>query len=137
MINTPRAQNSAPGTSQVQFYSSGTSEAQGSGSGASQAQIGMNSGHVETPENQAKGTDSGNNTGSDVATGAIDIPSRAQLFQDQTMLYSYREMQRRQVEFVKKRVLLLEKGLNTEVWLRQYNVSPFIFFERLGILEVI
>lgn len=31
-----------------------------------------------------------------------------------TLLYQYREAQRRQVEFIKKRVLVLEKGLNAE-----------------------
>lgn len=37
-------------------------------------------------------------------------------------LYHFREMQRRVVEFVKKRVLLLEKGLNAE-YQKEYFVS--------------
>lgn len=34
-------------------------------------------------------------------------------------------MQRRVVEFVKKRVILLEKGLNAE-YQKEYFVSPFL-----------
>lgn len=41
-------------------------------------------------------------------------------------LYHFREMQRRVVEFVKKRVLLLEKGLNAE-YQKEYFVSFTIY----------
>ncbi|KAK4480177.1 hypothetical protein RD792_013239 [Penstemon davidsonii] len=111
----PQAQNSPSGTSQAQVNSSGTSQTQVSASGVSQthgpspAFSQSNSGHVEAPSNQAKGTNGGNNI------GANDTAARAQLFQDQSMLYHFREMQRRQVEFIKKRVLLLEKALIAEV----------------------
>lgn len=54
--------------------------------------------------------------GADVATdttngAAIDVGNR---FQYSSSLLNYRDMQRRQVEFIKKRVLLLEKGLAAE-----------------------
>lgn len=42
-------------------------------------------------------------------------------------LYHFREMQRRVVEFVKKRVLLLEKGLNAE-YQKEYFVSRLYIF---------
>ncbi|KAL0330577.1 UNVERIFIED_CONTAM: CHD3-type chromatin-remodeling factor PICKLE [Sesamum radiatum] len=121
----PQAQNSASGTSQPQFHPSGMSQTQASASGVSQphaptpgfsqSQNGVNSERVEAPGNQAKGTTGRNDFGADVAQGATDTPARAQLFQDQSMLYHFREMQRRQVEFIKKRVLLLEKGLIAEL----------------------
>ncbi|KAI3467977.1 hypothetical protein Pfo_024640 [Paulownia fortunei] len=134
-INTPvpgapQAQNFASETSQAQFHPSGTSQAQASASGVSQphvpspgfsqSQNGVNSEHVEAPGNQAKGTTGGNDFGADVAHGATNTTARAQLFQDQSMLYHFREMQRRQVEFIKKRVLLLEKGLNAELQKEYY-----------------
>ncbi|KAL0291025.1 UNVERIFIED_CONTAM: CHD3-type chromatin-remodeling factor PICKLE [Sesamum angustifolium] len=121
----PQGQNSASGTSQPQFHPSGMSQTQASASGVSQphaptpgfsqSQNGVNSERVEAPGNQAKGTTGRNDFGADVAQGATDTPARAQLFQDQSMLYHFREMQRRQVEFIKKRVLLLEKGLIAEL----------------------
>lgn len=138
-INTPvpgapQVQNFASGTSQAQFHPSGTSQAQASAAGvsqphvptpgSSQSQNGVNSEHVEAPGNQAKGTTAGSDFGADVAHGATDTAARSQLFQDQSMLYHFREMQRRQVEFIKKRVLLLEKGLNAELQ-KEYFVSPF------------
>ncbi|KAG6409464.1 hypothetical protein SASPL_127504 [Salvia splendens] len=76
---------------------------------------GVNSEHAEAPGNEAKGTTAGSEATPEIAHGATDTTSRSQLFQDQSMLYHFREMQRRQVEFIKKRVLLLEKGLNAEL----------------------
>lgn len=52
-----------------------------------------------------KGTGSENGAAAERAEGVTDTT---------TLLYQYREIQRRHVEFVKKRVLLLEKGLNAE-----------------------
>ncbi|KAK4415413.1 CHD3-type chromatin-remodeling factor PICKLE [Sesamum alatum] len=121
----PQAQNPASGTSQPQYHPSGMSQTQASASGVSQphtptpgfsqSQNGVNSDRVEAPGNLAKGTTGRNDFGADVAQGATDTPARAQLFQDQSTLYHFREMQRRQVEFIKKRVLLLEKGLTAEL----------------------
>ncbi|PIN15481.1 putative helicase [Handroanthus impetiginosus] len=125
-INTPapvapQAQNSASQALQAQTNPPGTSQAQVPASGvpqthvSSQSQNGVNPEHVEAHGNQTKGTSGGTDSGADVAHGAGDTPSRTQLFQDQSSLYHFREMQRRQVEFIKKRVLLLEKGLNAEL----------------------
>lgn len=67
--------------------------------------------------------------GADVATdttngAAIDVGNR---FQYSSSLLNYRDMQRRQVEFIKKRVLLLEKGLAAE-YQKEYFVSCSICF---------
>lgn len=133
-LNLPFITTPAPGATQVQNVSSGTPQAQASASGVPQPQVpnpgfsqtqnGVNSEHVETPGNEAKGTTAGSETAADIAHGAADTTARSQIFQDQSMLYHFREMQRRQVEFIKKRVLLLEKGLNAELQ-KDYYVSPF------------
>ena len=127
-INTPapgatQVQN-AMGTSQAQASAAGVPPPQVSNPGISQSTNGVNSEHAEAPGNEAKGTTAGSEATPDIAQGATDTTSRSQLFQDQSMLYHFREMQRRQVEFIKKRVLLLEKGLNAELQ-RAYYVSPF------------
>lgn len=62
------------------------------------------------------------------AVAATQPQAQAQV-QDSTAaannaLYHFREMQRRLVEFVKKRVLLLEKGLNAE-YQKEYFVSHY------------
>lgn len=79
---------------------------------SSQAPNGANSANPEALEMQ------GNSTGNDSAAagvqGTTDAANQAQVYQDSSVLYHFRDMQRRQVEFIKKRVLLLEKGLNAE-----------------------
>ncbi|KAL2518056.1 CHD3-type chromatin-remodeling factor PICKLE [Abeliophyllum distichum] len=120
----PQAQKSALGSSQVQNPSSGASQAQVSASGVphahglspefSQSQNGVNLDRVEGPGNQTKETNSGNDLEGEVVHGTTDTAAPTQVFQDQSMQYHFREMQRKLVEFVKKRVLLLEKGLNAE-----------------------
>ncbi|CAL5440039.1 unnamed protein product [Camellia sinensis] len=82
--------------------------------GASQSQDGANVVSAETPMNETKGTVVGNDLAVDAANRAPDATNRSQLFQDSSSLYHYKEMQRRQVEFIKKNVLFLEKLLNTE-----------------------
>ncbi|XP_028103020.1 CHD3-type chromatin-remodeling factor PICKLE-like [Camellia sinensis] len=82
--------------------------------GASQSQDGANVVNAETPMNETKGTVVGNDLAVDAANRAPGVANRSQLFQDSSSLYHYREMQRRQVEFIKKMVLFLEKLLNTE-----------------------
>lgn len=67
-----------------------------------------------TTNNQSMGIGGGNDLKSDAAQGTTENANRVQMFQDPSMLYNFREMQRRLVEFIKKRVLLLEKGLNAE-----------------------
>ncbi|KAI8569193.1 hypothetical protein RHMOL_Rhmol02G0259700 [Rhododendron molle] len=83
--------------------------------GASQAQDAANIAATETPANQTKETGGGPDLAAEAAQGAPDAPNRTQLYPDSNTLYHFREMQRRQVEFVKKRVLLLEKALNAEL----------------------
>ncbi|XP_057800012.1 CHD3-type chromatin-remodeling factor PICKLE-like isoform X2 [Salvia miltiorrhiza] len=120
-INTPavgaaQVQN-VTGNSQVQVSASGVPPPQVPNPGLSQSTNGVNSEHVEAPGNETKGTTAGSEAAADIVPGATDTSTtaRSQLFQDQSMLYHFREMQRRQVEFIKKRVLLLEKGLNAEL----------------------
>ncbi|KAL6502117.1 hypothetical protein OROGR_027250 [Orobanche gracilis] len=118
-------QNPASVISQAQVHPSGPSQAQVSAFGVSQPHIptpgssdsqnGINWEHVEAPGNQAKGITCGNDVGADVAHGATNSTGRTQIGPDQSVLYHFREMQRRQVEFIKKRVLLLEKGLIAEL----------------------
>ncbi|KAG5562931.1 hypothetical protein RHGRI_005610 [Rhododendron griersonianum] len=83
--------------------------------GASQAQDAANIAATETPANQTKEIGGGTDLAAEAAQGAPDVPNRTQLYPDSNTLYHFREMQRRQVEFVKKRVLLLEKALNAEL----------------------
>lgn len=59
-------------------------------------------------------TGGGNETASDVERGVTDTATQAQLYQESSILNHFREMQRKQVEFIKKRVLLLEKAHNAE-----------------------
>lgn len=84
----------------------------------SQAQNGANAATTEAPRENG----SGNDVASDVAQGTTDTANQPQLYQDNSILYHFRDMQRRQVEFIKKRVLLLEKGLNAE-YQKEYFVS--------------
>ncbi|XP_057522880.1 CHD3-type chromatin-remodeling factor PICKLE-like isoform X2 [Amaranthus tricolor] len=72
--------------------------------GSNQAQNGSQV--VNEPSGDlTKGTVSQNGSAPEPASGGTDAFA---------LLYQFREMQRRQVEFIKKRVLLLEKGLNSE-----------------------
>ncbi|CAL5443709.1 unnamed protein product [Camellia sinensis] len=71
--------------------------------GASQSQDGANVVSAETPMNETKGTVVGNDLVVGAANRAPDAANRSQLFQDSSSLYDYREMQRRQVEFIKKK----------------------------------
>ncbi|CAL0323181.1 unnamed protein product [Lupinus luteus] len=59
------------------------------------------------------------NAQSDIAAdgaqgGSGGARNQTQLLRESTMLYHYRDMQRKLIDFVKRRVQLLEKGLNTE-----------------------
>ncbi|XP_026427276.1 CHD3-type chromatin-remodeling factor PICKLE-like [Papaver somniferum] len=83
--------------------------------GPSQMNAGVNPVNPEMTSNkQSTGSGGVNDFKSDFALGTAENANRAQVFQDPSMLYNFREMQRRLVEFIKKRVLLLEKGLNAE-----------------------
>lgn len=83
--------------------------------GSSQAQNGSQV--VNEPSGDlTKGTVSQNGSAAEPASGGTDAFA---------LLYQFREMQRRQVEFIKKRVLLLEKGLNSE-FQNEYLVSSSV-----------
>ncbi|KAK3036792.1 hypothetical protein RJ639_030484 [Escallonia herrerae] len=115
-INLPapggsQAQVTVPGGSQAQIVASGVSQTKIAPPGGSQANDGADVGGPQTTGNQVKGTVSGNDLGANAAQGVAD---RSQLYQDSSVLNHFREMQRRQVEFIKRRVLLLEKALNAE-----------------------
>ncbi|KAG6739227.1 hypothetical protein POTOM_056818 [Populus tomentosa] len=86
------------------------------GQAASQAQNGSTSNmdNAEAPSTQAQANGTGNVAAADVAHGTADVANQAQLYQDSSILFHFRDMQRRQVEFIKKRVLLLERGLYAE-----------------------
>lgn len=83
-----------------------------------------NSADATSSNNQPRGN--GNGNGNDppvnVSQRVTETATQGQVYQDSNLLYHYRDTQRRQVEFIKKRVLLLEKGLNTE-YQRDYFVS--------------
>ncbi|KAK1369927.1 CHD3-type chromatin-remodeling factor PICKLE [Heracleum sosnowskyi] len=89
----------------------GGSLEQAVGAGGSLTQGGNVSSTETTPHNM-KTAIGGNGSGPEVAQGA---PDGTNAYQDPSSVLShFREMQRRQVEFIKKRVLLLEKALNLE-----------------------
>ncbi|TYG38483.1 hypothetical protein ES288_D13G227000v1 [Gossypium darwinii] len=84
------------------------------GQAGSQVQNGANTTNIEPTGTQTQGNGSGNDVGGEVAQGVADAVNQARVYHDPSILYHFRDMQRRQVEYVKKRVLLLEKGLNAE-----------------------
>ncbi|WCJ30367.1 Chromodomain-helicase-DNA-binding protein 5 [Euphorbia peplus] len=85
------------------------------GQGNPQAQNGVRPSSMEAPTAQVQGNGTGNDLAADAPKGPTDVANQPQIFPDSTVLYHFRDMQRRQVEFIKKRVLLLEKGLNAEL----------------------
>ncbi|OVA08625.1 SNF2-related [Macleaya cordata] len=86
-----------------------------SSSGGSQMHDGAHTvNHEAASNNQLTGTGGRTESRSDVAQGTSENANRIQVYQDPSMFYNFREMQRRLVEFIKKRVLLLEKALNAE-----------------------
>uniref|UniRef100_A0A2C9UD31 CHD3-type chromatin-remodeling factor PICKLE n=1 Tax=Manihot esculenta TaxID=3983 RepID=A0A2C9UD31_MANES len=96
------------------------------GQASSQAQNGANKVTVEAPSTQVKGSGNGTSNGlaADVAQGMTDVANQPQIYQDSSVLHHFRDMQRRQVEFIKKRVLLLEKGLNAEYQKEYFRDDP-------------
>ncbi|XP_015079213.1 CHD3-type chromatin-remodeling factor PICKLE isoform X1 [Solanum pennellii] len=98
----------APGASQA-LPASGVSQV--SAPGVYQAPNGLNTANAGTTGNQVKAADETNH---EVSHGTSDPSNRTQLHQDSSLLYHFREMQRRQVEFIRKRVMLLENAINAE-----------------------
>ncbi|XVF89383.1 hypothetical protein PTKIN_Ptkin19aG0125900 [Pterospermum kingtungense] len=84
------------------------------GQAGSQVKNGANTSSVEPTGNQTQGNSSGQGVGGEVGHGGTDAVNQAQLYQDSSVLYHFRDLQRRQVEFIKKRVLLLERGVVAE-----------------------
>ena len=74
--------------------------------------------NAEPTGDPPKGSNGENGPASDSASTGADAA---------TLLYQFRETQRRQVEFIKKRVLLLEKGLNAE-YQKEYFVSSSLYW---------
>ncbi|KAK4600631.1 hypothetical protein RGQ29_010329 [Quercus rubra] len=93
------------------------------GQAASQVQNGTNTANADAPGSgtQSKENGVGNDIATDVTQGTTDSANQARVYQDSSILYHFRDMQRRQVEFIKKRVLLLEKGLNAEYQKEYYG----------------
>ncbi|OMO90718.1 hypothetical protein COLO4_18936 [Corchorus olitorius] len=91
------------------------------GQAGPQVQNGANTINAEATGNQTRGNGSGNDVGGDVPQGVTDTVNQGQGYQDSNILYHFRDMQRRQVEYVKKRVLLLEKGINAEYQKEYYG----------------
>ncbi|XP_015945340.1 CHD3-type chromatin-remodeling factor PICKLE [Arachis duranensis] len=88
----------------------------------SQLQNGTNLLNTEVPNNQSR-ENGGTDVTADAAQGSGEAKNQTQLYQDSNIFYHFRDMQRRQVEFIKKRVLLLEKGLNAE-YQKEYFGDP-------------
>lgn len=121
-LNLPFINLPVPGASQLQVPSAPVPFQELTSSGVSQSQVTV-SGASQAPHDMAncgsagglmKATGDGNTYGAELSHGTSDPSNRQQVVQDSSSLYHFREMQRRQVEFIKKRVLLLEKGLNAE-----------------------
>lgn len=120
-LNLPSISLPVPGTSQPQvppapgasqaLPASGVSQAQVSAPGVYQAPNGVNTANAGTVGNQVKDADGSTH---EVSHGTSDPSNRTQLHQDSSLLYHFREMQRRQVEFIRKRVMLLENAINAE-----------------------
>ncbi|OIT02582.1 chd3-type chromatin-remodeling factor pickle, partial [Nicotiana attenuata] len=120
-LNLPSISLPVPGTSQPQvppapgasqaLPASGVSQAQVSAPGIYQAPNGVNTANAGTVGNQVKDADGSTH---EVSHGTSDPSNRTQLHQDSSLLYHFREMQRRQVEFIRKRVMLLENAINAE-----------------------
>lgn len=82
--------------------------------GASQAQDGAYTAISGTPVNQTDGTANGNVLAADAAQGTPDAANQASTSQGSPALCKFRDIQKRQAEFIKKRIRLLEKAVNTE-----------------------
>ncbi|KAL5071495.1 hypothetical protein RYX36_022382 [Vicia faba] len=80
---------------------------------------GANTTNAESTSNQSR-----QNSGSVMAVkgahGSCDTGNQEKLHQESSKLCQFREMQRKQTEFVKKRFLLLEKCINSE-YQKEYN----------------
>lgn len=86
---------------------------------------GANMTNVQSAFNQPR-ENSASDMAVDGAQGSSDGRNQEQLCQESSILCQFREMQRRQIDFIKKRVSLLEKCLNDE-YQKEYFVSALMF----------
>lgn len=71
---------------------------------------------------------------SDAAPDGTPEHSRGnQSMPDVAMMYQLRELQRRMVEFIRKRFLLLERAIHTEEFLKENSVSRCLVSHNLFI----
>ncbi|CAN6582876.1 unnamed protein product [Malus baccata var. baccata] len=91
-----------------------------------QAQNGEKATNGEGPSNHASENGSGSDIGANLSQGTSDAVNQPQLFHNSSVLFQYRDMQRRQVEFIKKRVLLLEKGNVSELIAEEYGEATVV-----------
>ncbi|XP_027333357.1 CHD3-type chromatin-remodeling factor PICKLE [Abrus precatorius] len=75
---------------------------------------GANMENVKLTCNQSRESGRRSDMEADGAHGSGDARNQAQLNPESSTLYQFKDIQRRQIEFIKKRILLLEKGLNAE-----------------------
>jgi len=94
----------------------------------SQVKNGANMTNVESPLNQSR-ENNGSATAVNGAHGSCDATSQEALHQLSDLLLQYRNMQRRQIEFIRKRLLLLENCLNDEYYQKEYSVSALMFHD--------
>ncbi|KAI4379873.1 hypothetical protein MLD38_006115 [Melastoma candidum] len=86
-----------------------------SGQGSSQPQNGVSRMEAESSSvGQSGVVGASNDLPNNTPQGATEAGNQGTVYHDATVFYRFRDMQRRQVEFIKKRVLLLEKTLNAE-----------------------
>jgi hypothetical protein len=87
---------------------------------------GANMPNVESPLNQSR-ENNGSAAAVNRAHGSSDATSQEALHQLSDLLSQFRNMQRRQIDFIRKRFPLLENCLNDEYCQKEYSVSAFIF----------
>ena len=96
----------------------------------SQAQ-GTNISTLETMAYDSKMQVGGNGLGTNATKETIT--NRTQVFQDSSLLSNFREMQRKNVEFIKKRVQLLERALSAEYQKEVYVSLSYLLVSGLGL----
>lgn len=103
------------------------------GQANTQTNDGANTVNTDISGNQSNNNGHGNELASGTPSqGVMDAANQAQIYQDSSMLYHFRETQRKQVEFIKKRVLLLEKALTRE-YQKVYFVSSNCIWKQLNV----
>ncbi|KAM7276909.1 hypothetical protein ACFE04_018775 [Oxalis oulophora] len=93
------------------------------GQAVPQENNGANTASAE-PGKQTQESVGGSSSVPEASHGTSDGANQTQTFSDPAILYHFRDMQRRQVEFIKKRLILLEKGLNAEYQKDYFGEEP-------------